>query len=129
MRIQKALLTVQFTFQFNHCDHFAPSVHQQTPASSSYTCSRFCSSSHHGPRLTTSCFIRSRLCYWGFTSCYIYVLLEQCNMHVSCSIRSTWNAKFPYTNLSRRVVIGMLRTLDQLHWPISDNLPSEIQLV
>ena len=37
MRIQEALLTVQFTFQFNHFNHFAPSVHQQTPASSSYT--------------------------------------------------------------------------------------------
>ena len=32
---------MQFTFQFNHFNHFAPSVQQQTPVSSSDTCSRF----------------------------------------------------------------------------------------
>ena len=39
------------------------------------TCSRFCPSFAHGPHLMTSCFIQSCLSYWGFTSCYIYVLL------------------------------------------------------
>ena len=71
---EEALMTVQFTFHFNQFNHFAPSIYQQTPASSSDSCSRFCPSFYCGHRLTIFCFIH---CYWSFNSCYIYLLLVQ----------------------------------------------------
>ena len=61
VRIQEALLTVQFTFQFNLIDHLLPVYSNKclTSISSSCTCSRFCPSFLPYDIL----FIQSRLSY------------------------------------------------------------------
>ena len=121
VRIQEALMTVQFTFQFNPFNHFAPSVHQQTSTSSSYTCSKFCPW-WPSPYNLLVYSVTSLLLEIHELLHLLYVLCP-----VSCSIHSTQNANsciHTCQHVWSSECNNYIYSLDQLHSTIYCTFPS-----